>query len=100
LEGQPVAVLDRQMGQPWLIKADMVQVNWLTYRKLFDFNAVVIVQATDEEVERLAVQVGNDTDPYRRPRYKQIVCTLSPTCRLSENTLRILRRTFGELHQA
>lgn len=100
LEGQPVAVLNRQMDPPWLIKADMVQVNWLTYRKLFDFNAVLIVQATDEEVERLAVQVGNDTDPYRRPRYNQIACTISPTCRLSENTLRILQRTFGQLHQA
>jgi hypothetical protein len=97
LEGQPVAVLDRQMEPPWLIQAGMVQVNWLSHRNLFDFNAVAIIQATDEEVERLAVQVGNDTDPYRRPRYKQVTCMISPTCRLSENTMRILRRTFGQL---
>jgi len=64
---------------------------------LFDFEQVVIVTANDEDVERFAVQVGNDTDPVRRPKYAQMCCLVSPECALSENTVRIFRRTFGRV---
>lgn len=47
--------------------------------------------------ERFAVQVGNDTDPVRRPTYAQMRCLVSPECGLSENTMRILQRTFGRV---
>jgi hypothetical protein len=43
------------------------------------------------------MQVNNDTDPVRRRRYKTMPCTVSAQSNLSENTLRILRRTFGEV---
>jgi len=55
------------------------------------------VQASDEEVERFAVQVGNDTDPLRRSRYKWMHCVVGPDCHLSENTLRILGSIFAEV---
>jgi hypothetical protein len=55
------------------------------------------VQATDEEVERFAVQVGNDTDAIRKPRYKKMRCTVSADCQLSANTMRILKRIFGSI---
>ena len=58
-----------------------------------------IIQATDEEVERFAVQVGNDTDPYREPRYEQMQCSVDPKCQLSENTLRILESIFGPVNR-
>lgn len=74
-----------------------MQINWLARRALFDFDWVEIVQATDEDVERFAMQVGNDTDPFRRPRYPNMHCVIGPDCNLSENTLRILHRTFGEV---
>jgi hypothetical protein len=74
-----------------------LQVNWLRRRNLYDFGRVEIIEATDEEVERFAVQVGNDTDEWRKPRYKQMPCIVSAQCRLSENTLRILDRMFGEV---
>jgi hypothetical protein len=40
------------------------------------------------------VQVGNDTDPFRRARYPRIPYSVAPDCNLSENTYRILERTF------
>ncbi|MFN8454383.1 MAG: hypothetical protein U0401_06885 [Anaerolineae bacterium] len=92
-----IAVLNTVWTEPYHWQDDTFRVNWLTRRTLFDFDRIEISQASDEEVERFAVQVGNDTDPFRQPRYKQMKCTVSPECRLSENTLRILRRTFGEV---
>jgi hypothetical protein len=72
-------------------------VNWLARSQPFDFDQVEIGQVSDEEVERFAVQVGNDTDPWRRARYQEIGCILLPESNLSENTLRILRSRFGEV---
>ncbi|GAB4419874.1 MAG: hypothetical protein Fur0044_16470 [Anaerolineae bacterium] len=97
LKGQIVVVLNRQMVKEQSLEGDTLRVNWLTRRQLFDFDKVEIVQASDEEVERFAVQVGNDTDPVRQPRYKQMQCMVSLNCELSENTLRILRYTFGQM---
>lgn len=96
-KGQIVAVLDRTMTQEQVTVGETVWVNWLKRRDLFSFDAVEIVLATDEEVERFAVQIGNDTDPARQPRYQTMPCLISADCPLSENTLRILRRTFGEV---
>jgi len=90
-----IAVLDSQMAVEPLQENDELRINWLPRRKLFDFNAVEIVQATDEDVERFAVQVGNDTDPTRQPHYKTMKCVVAKKCGLSENTIRILQRTFG-----
>lgn len=92
-----VARLDAGWTETHNLQDGLLRVNWLTRRTLFDFDAVEIIQATDEDVERFAVQVGNDTDPFRRPHYKQMRCIVMPGCELSENTLRILRRTFGEV---
>jgi hypothetical protein len=94
--GEVVAVLDARMEalyQP----GEPLRVNWLTHRKLFDFDRVEIIQATDEDVERFAVQVGNDTDEVRRPRYKRMPCFISPDCQLSQNTIWILRQMFGQV---
>jgi hypothetical protein len=88
------AVLDQMMSTATARHEGSWRVNWLNRRTLFDFDTVEIIQATDEEVEHFVVQVSNDTDPIREVRNRQIPCTISPTCRLSENTLRILRRTF------
>jgi hypothetical protein len=95
LKGPLVAVLDQQMEAERAENQAELRVNWLRRRNLYDFGRVEIIQATDEEVERFAVQVGNDTDEWRKPRYKQMTCIVSPQCRLSENTLRILERMFG-----
>ena len=100
VEAWLVAVLDREMGLEQMRQGDILRVNWLIRRDLFDFDEVEIVQAIDEEVERFAVQVGNDTDTVRRPRYKQMRCSISSDCNLTENTRRILQHMFGQVMEA
>jgi hypothetical protein len=64
---------------------------------MFDFDRVEIIRASDEEVERFAMRVGNDTDPVRQGHYPQAQCVVRPGCRLSENTRRVLKKTFGQV---
>ncbi|MCP4404383.1 MAG: HEAT repeat domain-containing protein [bacterium] len=95
--GEIVAVLDREMNAEQVQTEGVLRVNWLQRRSLFDFDRVEIVKSNDEQVERFAVQAGNDTDSVRRPRYKEMPCQVASNCRLSENTLRILKNTFGSV---
>lgn len=93
------AVLNAAGTQRYTQQDDRLRANWLVQRILFDFDSVEIIQATDEDVERFALQVGNDTDPLRRPHYEQMVCTIAPACSLSKNTIRILEQLFGQVNQ-
>ncbi len=97
LEGPVMVVLNQPMKTPYLERDETVYLNWLNLRRPCDFNGVYIGQATDEDIERFAVQVGNDTDPRRRTRYPKIPCTISAKTQLSSNSRRILERTFGEI---
>jgi hypothetical protein len=97
---QVVAVLDTNSIDLSVQQNDQLRLNWLRHRTLFDFDRVEIIQAADEEVERFAVQVGNDTDPVRETHYKQMKCIIGLECRLSKNTLRILEHTFGLVEQS
>ncbi len=92
-----VAVLDAAWRGAQAQRGGLLWVNWQARRALFDFDRVEIIRATDEDVERFAMQAGNDTDPFRRPRYAQMHCVVNPACGLSENTLRILESTFGRV---
>ena len=93
--GQVIAVLDHQMSVETASQGANLQVNWLARQSLFDFDTIEIKQASDEQVERFAVQVGNDTNSVRQPRYSKMRCVVSPECGLSENTMRILGQTFN-----
>jgi hypothetical protein len=95
--GEVVAVLDREWTRDQAEDGPTLRVNWLKRGGLFDFDSIEIVRATEEEVERFALAVGNDTDELRRSRYPQIRCAVSPDCRLAENTLRVLRSQFEEV---
>ncbi len=92
---QVVAALDQELSDHIQETDQILRVNWLTHLELFDFNTVEILDATDEEVERFAVQIGNDTDPLRKSRYGSMTCRVSTD--LNPNTLRILERTFGQI---
>jgi hypothetical protein len=85
------------MAEEQVNQDELLRVNWFRRDSLFDFDRVELVQANDEEVERFAVRVGNDTDPVRSPRYGQMACLIGPDCRPSENTWRILQSQFGEV---
>ena len=93
-------ILDRSQEIRFIKREDELRVNWLHHPELFDFDRVDILDATNEDVERFAVQVGNDTDEIRRQKYKQMRCVIAPTCELSDNTLRVLQQTFGEVVRA
>ncbi len=92
--GKIVAVLDSNMMQERVQQDSVLRVNGRLHQSLFDFDWVEVMQATDEEVEKFAVQVGNDTDAVRQPRYKKMRCVIAQDCKLSKNTLRILRSRF------
>ncbi|MDM8540461.1 hypothetical protein QUF90_05180 [Desulfococcaceae bacterium HSG9] len=99
LEGivQVVAILDNRNEDEHFEQDGTLRVNWLKRRASFDFDEVEIIRAGDEDVERFAVQVGNDNDSVRRPLYKKMRCTVASDCELTENTLRVLRNMFGKV---
>lgn len=94
-----VAVLDLSETDRIIEKDKQVRISWFVHNKLFDFDEVEIIQADDEAVERFAVQLGNDTDPARRFRYRTMTCRIAPGCLLSVNTLRILGSAFGRVEE-
>jgi len=96
-KGRLVVVLDQAMTAEPIQQGQVLRANWLSRRSLFDFDEVEIIKATDEDVERFAVQVGNDTDEVRKHRYENMLCRVASGCNLSENTVRILRQMFGRV---
>lgn len=90
-----VAVLDEGGSEDFSYSNGQLRVNWLVRQELFDFTQIEIVSAPEEAIERFVVQVGNDTDPLRRGRYPSMRCKLHGP--VSDNNLRILERTFGEV---
>jgi hypothetical protein len=92
-----VAVLDAEWLEAYSYQDNRLRVNWLARQALFDFDAVEIVRAADQDVERLAMNAGNDADPVRKARYPHVRCVVAPDCRLSENSLRVLEQVFGQV---
>jgi len=99
IEGQLVAVLDDRMSEELSVRENEFCVNWLIYRKPFDFHEVRIIYASDREVEEFVMHVGNDTDEFRQPRYKEMPCIITSGCELSANTLNILKHTFKSVKE-
>lgn len=93
---QVVAVLNNQVDNLVLQEKPILRINWIVHNTLFDFDTVEIIQATNQQVERFAVQIGNDLDSIRAGRYKKMSYMLSSNCQLSENTERILSQIFGK----
>ncbi len=92
-----IAILDNRKDDERSECDGILRVNWLKRHSLFDFDEVEIIRASDEDVERFAVQVGNDNDSVRRPLYQKMRCTVAFDCELTENTLRVLRSMFGNV---
>jgi hypothetical protein len=89
-----VCVLNGESGRAVSQRQGTMHINWSNTRSLCDFDRIEVQQATDGDVQRFFVQVGNDTDEIRRRRYARTEVRISDECRLSENTLRILRSRF------
>ncbi len=71
---------------------EIAYINPLKQSGLFDFDSVKINRATDEEVVRFCIQVGNDPDVYRSQR--KAFCTIEHDNQFSANTLGVVRKTF------
>jgi hypothetical protein len=99
LNVRSIAVLDRHMETAQIQKGESLYINWFSRPTLFDFDTVAIVRASDEDVERFALQVGNDMDELRKSRYQDMRCVISPDCELSANSWRILERMFGQVER-
>ena len=99
-EKEYVVVLDTTMRDNRVERDGQLRVNWLSWRRPFDFDRVDVVEATDELVERFAVQAGNDTDPVRKSRYGQIPCRISSNSNLSNNAWRVLDTVFGNVESS
>jgi len=97
--GWSMAVLDDQMTEEWSLRKNEISVNWLAFRKPFDFHEVKIVQVSDRDVEEFVMQAGNDTDEFRQPRYKEIPCIISSGCKLPANTRNLLKHTFKSVKE-
>lgn len=97
LEKRGIVVLDGDMTTEQAEQDESLWINWLLYRNLFDFSEVQILRATDKDVEEFAIQVGNDTDKKRKKRYQSMSCIISADCKLSQNTMRVLRHIFGQV---
>lgn len=77
---------------------EQLLINWFIKGEVFDFNAVRIANATDQEVMQFCLTAGNDSDRFRRKRYKSVSCHVLPSSGIQTNTLRILKQTFGTVH--
>jgi hypothetical protein len=95
--GEVIAVLDAESSQELKYINGRARVNWLKRQALFDFDTVEVIGISEYEVERFCVQVGNDTDSFRRPRYRKMSCTVDPQSDLSPSALNMLKSTFGEV---
>ena len=77
-----------------LFQHDTVKGNWQTHGQLFDFDSVEVTDATDEQIERFLIQVGNDMDKARRRKYRRMPCLVHNELMLSDNTQRNLQNIF------
>ncbi|OPZ85988.1 MAG: hypothetical protein BWY76_01162 [bacterium ADurb.Bin429] len=92
-----VAVLDSRETKAVSVRKGIARVCWPQRETLCDFDRVEILAANDYAVERFCMSVGNDLDPYRAKRRRDIPVTVA--CALSENSLRVLEHIFGTVQK-
>ena len=96
-EGAIGVVFDVANEQLQYEKNGILWVNWIHYQKVFDFDLIHIIQASDQDIERFVIQIGNDSDKHQQKKRYSQACFISPSCQLSANTMHILKSMFGEV---
>ena len=94
-----VCVLDQAENSVIVPSGPDLHLNCFAHPDGFDFDAVEVVNATDEQVERLVMSMANETDPFRRKLFARATCSVATTCPLSTNSLRLLNRTFRHVER-
>jgi hypothetical protein len=75
-----------------------LRVNWLRQKQPFDFDRVEIVDTTDEQVEKFVLQTRYESDLQVQRRLPKMPCVVNAQCHFQrENTMTILRQTFGSV---
>lgn len=86
-----IAVLQKDAPASIVHNSEHLRVNWLKKPIMIDFDEVEIGDASNEEILRFCVMVGNDTDLFRKSKVR---CTINSSRQLSPNTIRVLDKTF------
>ena len=89
-----VATLDEQMGPLSSVEGHQLKINWLKLNRLFDFDEVDIITASDQDIMRFCMLVGNDSDAYRIPKYARVKCTIHNADQLNTQTRTVIKRCF------
>jgi hypothetical protein len=93
-----VAVLDKRGISDPQHQGSTLRVNWLEKKQPFDFDRVEVVEATDADVEEFVRQTRYDSDPQLQKRLPRMQCVVNAQCHFQrENTMTILRQTFGSV---
>lgn len=96
-DGPVVAALDRRMSGRFTMRGHNLCVNWFEAERAFDFDSVEITDATDTDIERFIIRLGNDANAPAPARLKRITCTVAQTDSLRPETLNLLKDTFGNV---
>ena len=89
-----VAVLDSEMNEPLTLKQEALRVNWLVHQAPFDFNTLEIGPCSEDEITKFCIDIGNDSDTYRTPRYSSVKVKVKNGVQLSNHSKAQLGRFF------
>jgi len=92
-----IAIIDQNMQKDKIVRDGALFVNWIKHGRIFDFDRVEIINATDNDIDKFVLQVESDVDDYRKPRYKKMTVNIHPGCQLSRNSIMNLEMAFGKV---
>ena len=89
-----IAVLDNAMLETSNLSHNSLSINWLHYRKPFDFNVVEIGACTEDDIANFCIYIGNDTDIHRSRTYSTVKVRVKEGVYLSSQSEAQLSRFF------
>lgn len=90
-------IVDSAMEPEYTLHDGVLRLNWMRLSMLGDFDEVIIVQGSDYDVERLCIQIRNETGKSHSQRRK--ACYVSARLPLSPTVRNLLRDTFGRIQE-
>lgn len=86
--------LDRDMQELTVTSDGVLKINVLKMKELADFDEIHIIDADDFDVERMVMNLINDTDDFRRERSENATIKLNSKLPLSKAKINLLRDHF------
>ncbi|HEX2987774.1 MAG TPA: hypothetical protein VHS06_06335 [Chloroflexota bacterium] len=94
---QIIAVLDEHMDNDAECVDGTLRANAFVRDGSFDFDAVEIIGASHQQIERFVRLIADDKDALRRANYRGVRVLVRDTCRLTEYSLWLLKKVLGEV---